>query len=152
MGKFLQVILTRYNNMTLPLLSAIKTGMKMLIWGAIRQSKLFRSESFKLEQFFKFICIRIKTGSTHVCLMKLLLKISAGNSRNQVYPSSQSHDYFISNTQCSVKSSTHHSTYHSLTTEASFRRTHAEHYLMKLNPISRTNNKSLCRDTAIRYT
>lgn len=130
--------------MTFLLLSATETGMKMLVWGAIRQSKLFRSKSFKLEQFFKFICIWITTGSTHVCLMKLLLKISAGNSGNQVYPSSQSHDYFISNTQCSVKSLTHHSSYHSLTIQASFRRTHAEHYLMKLNPISRTNRTKVC--------
>lgn len=87
----------------------------MLVWGAIRQSKLFRSESFELEQFFKFICIWITTVSTHVCLMKLLLKISAGNSGNQAYPSSQSHDYFISNAQHSVKFLTHYLIYHSLT-------------------------------------
>lgn len=137
--------------MTLPLLSAIKAGMKMLVWGAIRQSKLFRSESFKLEQFFKFICIWNTTVSTHVYLMKLLLKISAGNSGNQVYPSSQSHDYFIRNTRCSVKSLTHHPSYHSLTIQASFRRTHAEHYLMKINLISRTNSTKVCPDTTIRY-
>lgn len=130
--------------MTLPLISTIKTRMKILVGGAIRRSKLFRSKILSWNIFFKFICIWIKTGSTPVYLMKLLLKISVGNSGNQVYPSSQSHHYFISNAQSSVKSLTHHLCYHSLTIQASFRRTHAEHYLMKLNPISRTNRTKVC--------
>lgn len=83
--------------------------------------------------------------------MKLLLKISVGISGNQLHPLSQSHDYFISNAQYSIKSLTHHMCYHSLTIQASFRRTHAEHYLMKLNPISRTNRTKVCPDTTMRF-